>query len=466
MNKTLKTTLIFLEKLIPVIGTILIVKANFLLFKTNQQEIQLSLLWGILTTAVLLVILFFNLKDIIKSFSHSQNTKSHSKILVILNVAFIVFMISSFTEMVVTEYFEPLAAHKFIMFPFMYGLLCYIAKLIIDSIRLFFANKSLNFVTHFNILFIAFFMLHGLWIITQPDFEIQTVKKRLNREATSNIDITPSKNYLGHSAYFLGTTDSPYGYLIYNPDEKAKSTDGKYPLLVFFHGGAEFGVSSFDNAVLKRLTIHGPPRLIKQGKWSTPEPMIVASPQQTYNNNTFRPGKVHEFLKHLIDNYPVDEKRIYLTGLSMGGNGILHYINTYGDDAYATAILPVSSNGLEAENKRYSLTTRQNGGNGFETMHGVSPILKPENFKNIPVWGFINEAENYKGLSKEIEAINAINGKSKTTVYPKPGHDAWTRTYNNKGQGLERPDFAPFDQNIYEWLLQQSREDIHQDISN
>ena len=125
---------------------------------------------------------------------------------------------------------------------------------------------------------------------------------------------------------------------------------------------------------------------------------------------------------------------------------------------HATAILPVSSNGLEAENKRYSLTTRQNGGDGFETMRGVGPILKAENFKNIPVWGFINEAENYKGLSKEIEAINAINGKSKTTVYPKPGHDAWTRTYNNKGQGLERSDFAPFDQNIYEWLLQHSRD--------
>ena len=84
MNKTLKTTLIFLEKLIPVIGTLLILKANILLFTTNQQEIHLVLLWGILTTAILLFMLFINIKDIIKLFRHSQNTKSHSKILVLV----------------------------------------------------------------------------------------------------------------------------------------------------------------------------------------------------------------------------------------------------------------------------------------------------------------------------------------------------------------------------------------------
>ena len=276
---------------------------------------------------------------------------------------------------------------------------------------------------------------------------------------TSGRLITPSHQFMGHSAYCLGTTDSPYGYLIHNPDEASLSNDGRYPVLVFFHGGGEFGVSSTHNAVLEKLTVHGPPRLIKQGEWNPPEPMIVASPQQTYNNNTFRPAQVHGFLKHLMDNYPVDRSRIYLTGLSMGGNGILHYVNTYGSESYAAALLPISSNGLEAENKRYSLTTVQNGGSDFETSPKRSSIFDAMQFKETAVWGFINEAENYIGLSEEVRAINAINGISKITVYPKPGHDAWTRTYNMKGLGVERSDFDPFDQNIYEWLLEQRKQD-------
>jgi predicted peptidase len=245
--------------------------------------------------------------------------------------------------------------------------------------------------------------------------------------------------------------------LIHNPDEEALSNDGKYPLLVCFHGGGEFGVSSCNNAALKKLTVHGPSRLIKQRMWNPPQRMIVASPQQTYNNNTFRPEKVHEFLKHLIDNYPVDPSRIYLTGLSMGANGILHYVNTYGDDSYAAAILPISSIGVDGENRRYSLTTVQNGGTDYETSPKRSSVFDARQFKETAVWGFVNEGENLT-FSEEVRAINAINGISKITVYPKPGHDAWTRTYNMKGQGVERKDFDPFDHNIYEWLLEQRKQ--------
>ena len=195
MNKTLKTTLIFLEKLFPAVGTILIIKANILLFIINQQEIQMELLWGILTTAVLLFMLFINLKDIIKSLKHSQNTKSHSKILVVVNLAFIVFIFFSFNEMVITEYFESVGAHVSIVFPFMFGLLCYVVKLIADSISLFFTNKRLHFVKQFYTLLIAFYIVHGVWIVTQPDFAYINLKNRTSVASLLAGKLSPSETH-------------------------------------------------------------------------------------------------------------------------------------------------------------------------------------------------------------------------------------------------------------------------------
>ena len=59
--------------------------------------------------------------------------------------------------------------------------------------------------------------------------------------------------------------------------------------------------------------------------------------------------------------------------------------------------------------------------------------------------------------SEIVRAINSFNKKSKVTVYPKSGHDAWTHTYKMTGQGFERPEYDPFDMNVYEWLLQFSK---------
>ena len=247
----------------------------------------------------------------------------------------------------------------------------------------------------------------------------------------------------GHKAYVLGTTDAPYGYLIYEPDKKAASSDGKYPLLVFFLGGGERGNNEKNPGILVwGAAKHGPSKLIRQGQWNPPEPMIVAAPQTPKDGEPWDPERIHEFMKYVVKTYPVDITRIYLTGISMGGTGVLDYVAMYGDDAYATALLPLATSGV-----------------------GNPDGFAPENFKNIPVWIFNNDDDrnaDHMAAIGQVEQINAINEKSRITLYPQKGHGPWTRIYNMKllGKGIEHSEYDAFDRNIYEWLLQHSREDV------
>ena len=100
-----------------------------------------------------------------------------------------------------------------------------------------------------------------------------------------------------------------YNYLKYLP----KDYDGKtkFPLLLFLHGAGERG----DN--LEKVAVHGPPKLIKQGKQF---PFIVISPQCP-KGSRWDPNALDVMLDKIIKSHAVDESKIYCTGLSMGGIG-------------------------------------------------------------------------------------------------------------------------------------------------
>ena len=96
-------------------------------------------------------------------------------------------------------------------------------------------------------------------------------------------------------------------YLLYLPDDY-ESRDS-WPLILFLHGAGERGDS------LELVKIHGPPKLIAEGKKF---PFIVVSPQVP-QDEWWKPEVVLDLLDFLEDKYRVDQTRIYLTGLSMGG---------------------------------------------------------------------------------------------------------------------------------------------------
>ena len=234
-------------------------------------------------------------------------------------------------------------------------------------------------------------------------------------------------------AHILESTSSPYGFYAYTPS--AYTEDGpEYPLLVFLHGSGEKGNSATDPAKLDLVLRNGPPMLINKNNWTTAYPMIVASPQ--CHDSGWNAQKIHDFISYLIEHFPVNKKRIYVTGLSMGGYGTFNYVGTFGDESYAAACVPICGGG----------STNQ-----------------AESFLTIPTWIFHGDADGTVSVNNSINMYNAINAinpvlKAKLTLYPGIGHNSWSMTYDGTGMGTERSDYDAFSQSIYDWMFEYQKE--------
>jgi predicted peptidase len=195
-------------------------------------------------------------------------------------------------------------------------------------------------------------------------------------------------------------------YLLYLP-KNYNSAKEKFPLLLFLHGSGERGS---DLNLVKR---HGPPKLIDQGK---DFPFIVASPQCP-ENVWWSTEDLSALIDDLIQKYQVDEKRIYVTGLSMGGYGAWALVEKF-PNRFA-AIAPVCGGGNP-------LTICEIGKLPVWVFHGAKDPVVP-----------VKEAQQM------VDALKNCGNDVKLTIYPEAGHDAWTETYNN--------------QELYDWLLKQKK---------
>jgi len=255
------------------------------------------------------------------------------------------------------------------------------------------------------------------------------------------IDSTDLKNLpvdIGgtHTAYPLNSTDAVFGHFVYTPSGYTEDGPG-YPLLVFLHGWDPSGYTGTDEAELNEL-LNGrtPPGIIQSRRWKPSFPFIVASPRLK-SHSYWKHQDIHDFIKYIIDNYKVNTKRIYLTGLSLGGGGAWYYVGERGEDNYVAAIVPISARGEERI---------------------VSNLTK------IPTWAFHGDSdttvlpyENF-GSVQLVDAINANNPeiKAKVTVFKNTGHDAWSRVYLD--QFTSNVKMTSFNVSIYNWLLQYKKE--------
>ena len=111
------------------------------------------------------------------------------------------------------------------------------------------------------------------------------------------------------------------GYLEYLPGD-CLSSGHSYPLMIFCHGSGERGDGS--EAALDAVARNGVPKLIQNGTFPAgftatggTFAFIVISPQFM---NWPTPGNIVALLDHLRGRgLPIDSRRVYLTGLSMGG---------------------------------------------------------------------------------------------------------------------------------------------------
>tara|TARA_B100000678_G_scaffold158153_1_gene132151 strand:+ start:43 stop:756 length:714 start_codon:yes stop_codon:yes gene_type:complete len=204
--------------------------------------------------------------------------------------------------------------------------------------------------------------------------------------------------------------ETELGYLLYTPEDY-KTSKKDYPLIVFLHGAGERGTD------LDKVKVHGPFDYMQKGNEIDAVILAPQCPAETY----WQPHQVAGLIKSIIKKYNIDESRVYLTGLSMGGYGTWAVGGEY-PELFA-AMAPV-----------------------------CGAIYRPiyrnaQHLKNMPIWifhGALDDVVLPENSNKMVMALHkAGNQHVKYTVYPFANHNSWTETYNN-------PEF-------YEWLLSQKQ---------
>lgn len=217
-----------------------------------------------------------------------------------------------------------------------------------------------------------------------------------------------------HEARVFRWTDSQgeqrsMPYLCYLPPEL--ETDSELPLLLFLHGAGERGND------LVPVAKHGPPKLIEQGERFR---FVVISPQCPQDQWWAMQENVRglaQLIEQIFADYPIDPRRIYLTGMSMGGYGTWALAAAHPD--LPAAIVPVC------------------GGANLETANSL---------KEIPAWAFHGRDDEVVPVIRSqeiIDAIQEIGGDARITIYDNTSHDSWSATYAN--------------QDVYQWLLNHRR---------
>ena len=225
---------------------------------------------------------------------------------------------------------------------------------------------------------------------------------------------------------FKTTPTSVIGYLEYLPlDYKANSN--KYPLVIFLHGIGERGPNTIDIAKLEAAIASvdnlGPPKHVKDGKQF---PFILVSPQLKNNYSAWPAAYVMEVINYVKTYLRVDERRIHITGLSLGGYGAWTMAQDY-PELFAS-VSPIAG--------AYNLPSK------------ACKIAK----ENLPVWAFHGDKDTVVPLSRSVNMVNAINGcipaptpPAKLTIYPGVAHDSWNRAY--------QPDNTYHNPNVYQWIM-------------
>ncbi len=201
-------------------------------------------------------------------------------------------------------------------------------------------------------------------------------------------------------------------YLLYLPEAYDADKGRLWPFILFLHGSGERGD---DVTVVKNFGL--PKRIDLQADF----PCIVLSPQCPVDVRWFQQSdNVMALLDTVLNGLRVDQSRIYLTGLSMGGQGAWHLGALY-PERFA-AVLPICGRIPEVE--------------GFPAQ--VCAL------KDVAVWVFHGAKDDRAPVENSItmaKLLEDCGGNIQLTIFPDGDHFCWDQVYE--------------DQATWDWLLGQ-----------
>ena len=205
-----------------------------------------------------------------------------------------------------------------------------------------------------------------------------------------------------------------YPYEIYVP--ASYSTAQQWPVILFLHGAGERGgdrllqTSNALGAAIRRAP--------------SVYPAIVVLPQVP--NDSSWVGIPSQVAITALDNamaeFRIDPDRVYLTGLSMGGNGTWHL--AYNNPGRFAAIAPICGFVTPLVGKRWKAAVPMDTGDPYETL--ARRIAK------VPTWIFHGEIDGNVPVEQSrlaAEAIRKGGGDVKYTEFLGMDHNVWDATY-------------------------------------
>ena len=177
-------------------------------------------------------------------------------------------------------------------------------------------------------------------------------------------------------------------------------------MVLFLHGSGAAGND------IARVRHDGLPRRLEE---KGALPFVVIAPQSPTGG--WDVNALNSVLDRILESYRVDQERVYLTGLSMGGYGAWQ-MGAMHPERFA-AIAPICGGG---------------------------DVRWGKSLSRAPIWAFHGDQDKVTPPSESIamvEAVRRAGGDVKFTVYKGVGHNAWTRTYDDPA--------------FYSWLLSHRR---------
>lgn len=202
-----------------------------------------------------------------------------------------------------------------------------------------------------------------------------------------------------------------YPFHLFVPRGYDADTRQRWPLMIFLHGSGERGRD------LAQVTKWGPPHIVADHPGT---PLLIVSPQLPLApDGTWDVATLDRLLADIRKRYRIDEARIYLTGLSLGGMATWRWALAH-PDLFA-AIAPVAAK---------------------------TPIDEACKLKDLPIWAFHGDDDDAVPVRGDVDMVDAVRAcrgtvKPRLTVYPATDHLSWVPAYDDPA--------------LWRWLSEQRR---------